>query len=185
MGIAELAEALGIHVNTVRFHLDKLAASGQVERVEPARGTPGRPALQFRAVRRMSADGPRQFQMLAAMLTRGLAGVPDGAKRAREAGAALGRELAEGLSEEEAAGGLTGFLDRLGFGAQMDGTEIRLYSCPFLEVAQVDQSIVCQAHLGLMRGAARRWDATTRVTGLTPFVEPDLCSARIQSGART
>jgi len=41
MGVAELAEALGIHVNTVRFHLDKLAASGQVERVEPARGTPG------------------------------------------------------------------------------------------------------------------------------------------------
>src|SRR5690348_18115440 len=130
MGIAELAEALGVHVNTVRFHLDKLAASGQVERVEPARGTPGRPPLQFRAVRRMSADGPRQFQMLAAMLTRGLAGVPDGGKRAREAGAALGRELAEGLSEEEAADGLTGFLDRLGFGARMDGTEIRLYSCP-------------------------------------------------------
>lgn len=38
MSIAAIAGKLGVHPNTVRFHLDNLVADGQVERVEPGRG---------------------------------------------------------------------------------------------------------------------------------------------------
>ena len=184
LGIAEIAERLDVHANTVRFHLDALVDNGQVRRVEPTRGAPGRPAQMFTAVRRMSPDGPRQFRMLAGMLAHGLAGVPDGSRRARDAGAAAGSELAGAPPGKEAVDALIDFLDGLGFEPERTGSEIKLHACPFLELAERDSAIVCQAHLGLMRGALRHWDADVRVTGLTPFAQPDLCVARLQTGAR-
>ncbi|UUT35163.1 helix-turn-helix domain-containing protein [Microbacterium elymi] len=42
--IAALADRLGAHPNTVRFHLERLLADGQVERTVDDRGLPGRPA---------------------------------------------------------------------------------------------------------------------------------------------
>ena len=33
LGVAALAEGLGVHPNTVRFHLDALERAGRVERV--------------------------------------------------------------------------------------------------------------------------------------------------------
>ena len=41
--IPQIADELGVHPNTVRFHLDTLVTEGRVERVEPDRGRPGRP----------------------------------------------------------------------------------------------------------------------------------------------
>ncbi len=185
LSVADIAENLDVHVNTVRFHLDALIANGQVRRVESARGGPGRPAQLFAAVRRMSPTGPRQFQMLAGMLVRGLAGTPDGSRRARDAGAATGRELAGRQPPGDATGALVELLDGLGFSAEQAGDEIRLHSCPFLEVAERDPAIVCQAHLGLMRGAVRAWGQDVRVASLTPFAEPDLCVARLKTGSRS
>ncbi len=52
LSITAIADALGIHPNTARFHLDVLAKTGQVERVETEPAKPGRPASMFR--RRMS-----------------------------------------------------------------------------------------------------------------------------------
>ena len=57
LGVTELAEQLGIHPNTVRFHLDALVAQGLVDRrlEEPSgpRPAPNRP-------RTPSRDGPRR-----------------------------------------------------------------------------------------------------------------------------
>lgn len=184
LGIHDLAEKLGIHANTVRFHLDALTASGQVERAEPTRGVPGRPAQRYQAIRRMDPDGRREFGILAGLLTRSLAGVSDGPRRALEAGRSMGAELAADLSDgADTTEGLRDFLDALGFAAEIDGDEVRLHNCPFLELAEDDPSIVCQAHLGLMRGAAHAWDRDLRVTTLAPFAEPDLCVARLHHGA--
>src|ERR1700745_4225562 len=47
MSIVAIAEVLGVHPNTVRFHLDSLVGDGQVEHVEPDRKGPGRPPLMF------------------------------------------------------------------------------------------------------------------------------------------
>ena len=50
MSIAELAEDLGVHPNTVRFHVESLLEQGQVRRVTPRHRAPGRPPLLFQAV---------------------------------------------------------------------------------------------------------------------------------------
>ena len=73
LSISEIAEQVGVHPNTVRFHLDTLIENGQVERVETDRHAPGRPPLFFRAVRGMDPTGPRGYRLLAEVLVHSMA----------------------------------------------------------------------------------------------------------------
>ena len=77
MTIAAIADALGVHPNTVRFHLDSLLGDGQVEQVEPGRKGPGRPPLLFGAVRQMDRGGARHYRLLAEILVSAVAAGKD------------------------------------------------------------------------------------------------------------
>lgn len=57
MTIAAIAEALGVHPNTVRFHLDSLVGDGQVEPVEPGARGPGGHRCYFGRSARWTAAG--------------------------------------------------------------------------------------------------------------------------------
>src|SRR6185437_3025714 len=93
MSIVAIADELGVHPNTVRFHLDALLGSGQVEQVAADRNGPGRPALLFEATHRMDPAGPREYQVLSEILISHLAGEPDADAKAQAAGRAWGRRL--------------------------------------------------------------------------------------------
>lgn len=127
---AEIAERLGVHKNTVRFHLESLLASGQVERAAQVSSGPGRPAQAFRAVRGMDPSGPRFYQLLAGVLTDALLAEPDGAERAIEAGRAWGRRAAAASPDpitgvEDAVDQLVDLLDTFGFAPERDGAAHR------------------------------------------------------------
>lgn len=191
VGSAELARDLGVHPNTVRFHLDSLLAAGLVQRVDGERGVPGRPALRFAAVPGMDRGGPRRYGELARALAGALDGAPDGAERALEAGRTWGREAAAASGEpaegraDRPVDALLVLLDELGFDpVQLDadpagGRRVGLRRCPFLEVATTATSVVCPVHLGLMQGAVQVWGGDVRVDRLHPFAEPDLCVAHL------
>lgn len=93
MTIAAIAGVLGVHPNTVRFHLDRLVGDGRVERVAPGRRVPGRPPLLFRAVRRMDRGGSRRYQLLAEILVAAVGATKDPRATAVAAGRAWGRTL--------------------------------------------------------------------------------------------
>jgi predicted ArsR family transcriptional regulator len=186
LSIAQIAEQLAVHPNTVRFHLDALVESGRVERVESDHTKPGRPPLMFRVVPGMDPAGPRRYRLIAEILARGMADETDSVKTATAAGRAWGIQLQAppgGLDEEQAVDQLVDLLDDLGFAPQRrsdgDNLEIGLRNCPFLELAQSHAEVVCPIHLGLMQGAMTAWNAPITVVGLTPFIEPDLCVARL------
>ena len=187
MSIVDIAEMLDVHPNTVRFHLDTLVSSGRVEQVAPDRHGPGRPALMFRATRRMDPGGPRHYRILAEILANGLAGDRDADARALAAGRAWGLQLkppprttAGALVADESIDHLVGLLDDLGFAPERRGDEqVGLRHCPFLELAESQKAVVCPIHLGLMQGALETWEAPVTVDRLDPFVEPDLCLAHL------
>lgn len=194
--ISELAERLGVHPNTVRFHLSGLIQRGQVECVEAAPTGPGRPARLFRAVPGMDPSGPRHYRMLAEVLLADLAAHPQGGTRAVAAGRAWGTGVAAGLTDPvagnqttlkpEDASDRTGseagvqrlieLMDGLGFApeAPMSGDQIRLRHCPFLELAHQHPQ-VCQVHLGLAQGVLTAWRAPLTAERMLPFAEPDRC----------
>jgi predicted ArsR family transcriptional regulator len=61
------------------------------------------------------------------------------------------------------------------------GAEVRLHHCPFREVAEKHTDVVCAIHLGLMQGALSELKAPVEATSLEPFVQPNLCVARLRS----
>ncbi|UGT89593.1 helix-turn-helix domain-containing protein [Mycobacterium ostraviense] len=186
LSIVAIADALEVHPNTVRFHLDVLAADGQVQRVESGPRGPGRPPQMFSAVRQMDRGGTRHYRLLAEILSNGLAAEPDSRAKALAAGRAWGRRLEApptGGTAEKSIDHLVGMLDELGFAPERrvsDGQQqLGLRHCPFLELAERRSGVVCPIHLGLMQGALESWAAPVGVERLDAFAEPDLCLAHL------
>jgi predicted ArsR family transcriptional regulator len=181
--ITAIADQLGVHPNTVRFHLEGLVADGRVECVEPDVKRQGRPPQLYRAIRGMDPGGPRHYRLLAEILTLGLAGDHDATAKALEAGRAWAQRVTKPGRKPSGArtsiNRLIGLLDELGFAPQRlrsrDEVQIGLRHCPFLELAEDSAAVVCPIHLGLMQGALSAWDAPVSVDRLEPFAEPDLC----------
>jgi predicted ArsR family transcriptional regulator len=182
MDVTEIAERLGVHVNTVRFHLEALVADGRVERLTSAPVGPGRPALTFRAHPGMDPAGPRNYRLLAGILADSLATEPDPAARAVEIGRAWGsREgdagSTEVLSDQATVARLVAVMDGLGFAPQVrpEPGPIGLRHCPFLDLVDTRAAVICPLHLGLLQGMVSRWPTSVTVEALEPFAEPDLC----------
>jgi predicted ArsR family transcriptional regulator len=191
MSIAEIANQLEVHPNTVRFHLDTLVTGGRAERVEPDHKRPGRPPLMFRAVRGMDPGGPRHYRLLAEILTLSLAGDRNAGAKALKAGRAWATRLTsptrKAPGKHESVNRLIALLDDLGFAPQRREShgqeQVGLRHCPFLELAEDKSTVVCHIHLGLMQGALEAWGAPVTVDRLEAFVEPDLCLAHIAPAA--
>jgi predicted ArsR family transcriptional regulator len=192
LGVREVAQQMGLHPNTARFHLEALVEAGLAVRETEDRKTPGRPRIGYRAV----ADGPaglRRYRLLAEMLTSLIAGtMPEPGKAAEEAGREWGAYLADQpppyqrLTAAEAVAKLTAIMEDLGFSPQADADaddggrhRLCLRQCPFREVAEHHQDVICSLHLGLMRGALDRMRAPVTAGRLDSFVEPSLCIARL------
>jgi predicted ArsR family transcriptional regulator len=85
-------------------------------------------------------------------------------------------------------GHLVGILDDFGFAPEErldDGQRsIGLRQCPFLDLVDTNARVICPVHLGLMQGVLGSLGAAVTVERLDPFVEPDLCLARLGPAAR-
>ncbi len=189
VGVADLAAALDVHPNTVRFHLDALTAEGRVDEYADTRESVGRPRRLYRAAPGMDRGGPTNYRLLAEILVEDLAGQPRAADRAIEMGRRWGRANAHTLESEPARDAdtarerLRSLLERLDFApvaARGDASTIGLGHCPFLDAAGEHSDVVCAIHLGLMRGALDGWSAPLTVDELEPFSTPDRCVVHLR-----
>lgn len=182
---AELAERVGLHVNTVRSHLGLLVEAGLVRRAPEPREEPGRPRVLYSPGEPSAGDAMERYRLMARMLASYIAtNVEDPAAAAEETGREWGRHMTEDPppftrpSVDEARARLVALLDELGF-APSEGpaaSEIQLRQCPFRDVAEAHPEVACSLHLGLMRGAMARIGAPITVEQLIPFVAPDRCT---------
>jgi predicted ArsR family transcriptional regulator len=188
-----LARQVGLHVNTVRWHLGVLLDAGLVTADRSGSGAPGRPRLGYRL---QSGAGARDgLELFAEILVDALAHQDgDAAGSLEAAGRARGRTLVRprfggerGVGFEEAVGTLVRLLQGLGFQARSDrdadGEFVAVKPCPFGEMASRHSSIVCPVHLGLMRGVFDALRAPVEATSLEPFVTPHLCVGRLRPAA--
>ena len=190
MTASAVGARLALHVNTARFHLDALTDDGLVVRHREERSTPGRPRVLYAPVSAAPRVAHRSYRLLAEILTSYLEGnLPDPAASAEEAGRAWGRYLAEPpapfrrTEEEEALAALVGSLDRIGFDSHVvdepGALRLEVSHCPFLEVAEGHNDVVCSVHLGLMRGMLEQMRSPVSADTLEPLVGPSLCVARL------
>lgn len=207
----DLVEVVGLHANTVRAHLQELAAAGLVtmETLPPAGR--GRPAHlysitdQGRAVPRVNDPAFAEYRGLTtAFATHLAARSEDPSDEARDIGRAWGRHLATGErtgTGDQASPGehldvpdptslVVRLLARLGFTpvppAEATPAEgIALRTCPLLELAEEMPEVICQVHQGLVEGALEQYGSGATGVELQPFVEPGACRLHLRDTGRT
>jgi predicted ArsR family transcriptional regulator len=183
LGVTELAERVGVHPNTVRFHLDALVAQGLVDRRLEEPSGRGRPRTVHAPHPGMDRGGRRQYHLLAKILLGQLSTNPDPGAASEAAGRSWGGYLIEQVPPSHQTGAaeatqrLTAMMTDLGFAPEPAGEDssIRLRHCPFLELAEEYSATLCPLHLGLMQGALSEIRAPITATRLEPFAEPDAC----------
>lgn len=187
--IAGLAGELGVHPNTAREHLEALVARGLATRERAVAKGRGRPAWRYAAADDHPEPDPRvrDYAGLAAALAGHLARTsPNPTGDGLAAGWAWGRSLASSRQSHPGKSPrheVVGLLEELGFAPEADGaaTTVALRRCPLLDAAREYPQVVCQVHLGIVRGALEHYGGDPEPTELLPFAEPGACRLHLDT----
>ena len=220
----EFASQIGLHVTTVRFHLDALCDEGVIVRTRVNLPGAGRPRTGYLAI-----EERLDYRILAEVLAMELwQTVETRARRAQRAGQKWAARIIASKDAaadpagtptdddaddplDRAAVRVTDVFTRMGFAAELGTADepatpsaaadraqsatqeriIRLHACPVRELARSHPEVGCAVHLGLLRGllaepsgpeGRRRIPQPSMSVHLEPFVEPELCVARLVAG---
>ncbi|MEP6980981.1 MAG: helix-turn-helix domain-containing protein [Nakamurella sp.] len=189
LDVYDLATATGLHITTVRFHLDVLARAGLITVQTLPRTTPGRPRTVYMI--RVEEPTVDAYHPLAAVLAANLGRTPGTRRRRAEK---AGRDWAatlvpvpdEPLDHGDSAAEVTAIFARMGFDPELHppaedtgARDIRLRGCPYRDLAQSHPEVICAIHLGLLQGTLAQLDGPPTTAQLLPFVKPRLCVVRL------
>jgi predicted ArsR family transcriptional regulator len=179
----ELAEALDLHPNGVRRHLEHLQRAGLIRR-EGVRQRRGRPkdGWSIDPDARPGGEEPRGYEELGRWLARAIPAAPSNLRDVEATGRAIGRELPMSDAGPEVASGLCDFeraVTWLGFaphredpGVECDGGEetisYRLTNCPYRQAVEANQPVVCTLHKGILSGLLETLEPESEISGFRP-----------------
>jgi predicted ArsR family transcriptional regulator len=185
----QAAEAVGIPVHSVKFHLDKLVAAGLLE-VEFRRLTgrtgpgAGRPAKLYRRSSREVALSvpPRRYDLAGEVLAEAVDRAVRGAVPVAEAVRRVAGEVGRGLAEAEDAAGddmtrTSEVLGRHGYEPRVLDDELCLANCPFDRLATDHTELVCGLNLALVDGVLDGLQVETLRARLAP--QPGFCCVKV------
>ena len=149
--LAELADAAGVHVNTVRPRIAELEEASVLERVVGAPSGPGRPSISYRLAAGWSvptSDFRGLAQLLAAVALRAHARGKD----LRAVGSEWGRYLQGRPGGHDLRADLPHALEQLGFDARVESSTLHLESCPCQLVLPDHPELVCELAAAVTQG---------------------------------
>ncbi|MDY7104023.1 MAG: helix-turn-helix domain-containing protein [Actinomycetota bacterium] len=185
LATAEVAEFLGLHVNTVRPHLERMREAGLLDVHADARGGPGRPQNRYTVATDSPSLGlePAVFPMLSRMLFRMASDAGLGPEEAGEAGREQGEAEGGRSVGVPCLDALVGRLADWGFdpavAPQPSGATIAFTHCPFRELAVANPDLVCGLHRGLVEGFVDRVGGG-RTTAFRNLVDRDPCQVDVR-----
>ncbi len=182
VSVRELSTRLSLHPNTLRPHLRRLEEAGLAASEVHRAASVGRPQVLYTAVDREGREG-RDYRLLGEILSGLLTGARQRERAeavAREWGAYLvgksvprpgvrgrsGPNLAV-LQEALAEAGFDPRFRRRG----AKTVEISLRDCPFRDLLDEHQELVCAVHRGLLEGMLGASRPPLRLTAFEPLVE--------------
>jgi predicted ArsR family transcriptional regulator len=188
LSVQELAVELGLHENSVREQLARLVAGELVMRVAVTPSGRGRPPLRYSATASVADEREAgAFRRLALALSDQIVRQPNAMEAASEAGERWGRaisaDLPKALDDAAAMSIVMALLNDAGFApVGPDGMDrpIVLHRCPFSDLAVQSGGVICNLHLGMLRGVLREIYAPLVATSVVPFAAPGVCYAFIE-----
>ncbi|MBC7291927.1 MAG: helix-turn-helix domain-containing protein [Actinotalea sp.] len=191
--VETVAAEVGLHVNTVREHLDRLVVAGFAARAPEIRHTRGRPRMLYRSIATEATndlDHRVRDQLMSILLT-GYPRPDEARARAEQAGETwaahypcetAGRDA--GTRESQLAA-LHDHFRALGFepAPEDGGLTLRLRHCPFAELRDAGGDVICRVHLGLTRGMLERHEGPLTVDRIVRV--GDGCEVRLRERTTT
>lgn len=187
----DLAEALGIHPNTVRLHLERLREAGLVDAEPVHRGTVGRPQHLYYLAAGAPSLGfdPPAHALLSGLLAALAERVGADGVDATQTGRVWGADAGKRTRARSCLGALEGELAKLGFepaseaadGAHEGSTRIEFLHCPFRELAEAYPELVCNLHRGLCEGVVDSVGGG-RVEEFATLYDPEPCHVVVGVG---
>ena len=177
---AEIAEALELHPNTVRPHLERMREIGLLQVAAAPLGTVGRPQHRYSLAPDAPSLGlePPQWPVLARMLADVAAFMAPETDDVAAMGWEQGRQAADRRRGRPCVAALADALAELGFDPATveDGraASIAFTNCPFRELAETYPEVVCNLHRGLIEGFVDEAGGA-RVTGFSTLADRDPC----------
>lgn len=186
--VVDIAQALGMHSNTVRGHLEELAAHGLIESsLEKPTGR-GRPTHRYWSCSPRPAAVATEYLSLAEILIETVGDPahprPEDHEKARELGRAWARRSSVSdspwTSSRQAIEELVIYLRSMGFRPERrpspqdeEPERIDLFHCPFVVGDTPPSPLICSLHLGFIEELTQQ--CPVRV-GLRPMSRPGRCS---------
>jgi predicted ArsR family transcriptional regulator len=187
--VEEVADGIGLHVNTTREHLDRLVASGFVVRSPEHRTTRGRPRMLYRSVDSAAAatvDSRARGHLVRLLLDGYGQPMESPAANAEVAGMNWATQLgcpgalatdSETADIDAQIAALERHFEELGFEPEVErgSLDVALHHCPFADVPSDRRGVVCGAHLGLAKGVLARHQGPLVVDRLEPGPDHHNC----------
>lgn len=197
--VTSIAMLTGQHENTIRVHLDALVDVELAVKFQSSEHRRGRPAWLYRLSKESEPPRVGEYVGLASVLAGSIArssshpnddAIEAGKTWARElvGNPQLNPDIKQGRSTKRSAIArrrkVISLLDRLGFAPKQNAnlTKNQLTRCPLLDAARQYPDIICNVHLGIVRGALSEFGAEKREISkadLQPFFEPGACILRM------
>lgn len=155
---ADIADALDLHANTVRPHLERMREVGLLEVHTLATGSVGRPQNRYALAPDAPSLGlePPLFPTLAGMLLTLAAEAGVDGSEATAVGRLQGREDARRCSAGSCVDDLVTRLAELGFDPERvdedAASTIGFAHCPFARLAEANPEVICGIHRGIVEG---------------------------------
>jgi predicted ArsR family transcriptional regulator len=176
--LPELAEAAGVHRNTVRPHIAALEDAGVLETANEAPRGRGRPRRHVR-LRPEWSSPTADFRGLAELLAAALAMAQLDAERLDGLGREWGRFLLGRPGSGRADHEIPRALGRLGFAAEVRDGGVRLSSCPCPLVSPPRPELVCRLAAAAVDGVLAGAGDGRCVAGATHDPARRRCSLRL------
>ena len=167
--LAELSEAAGVHLNTARVHVADLEEAGVLVPEQAPPAGRGRPPQRYRIGDSFVLPSPGLSELLASALREGDP-APGELRR-------LGHEWGRGIAPDELERALPAALERLGFEARLDGSQLILSVCPCRLASPQRPELVCNLAIAVVEGVLAGCGSSLRVTSRSHDPERRRCSA--------
>jgi len=191
LSVERVAEMVGVHANTARFHLESLVDAGLASRETEVTARRGRRHILYTGVLPNQTHERAQGYRLLAQIMSGMiaARCPDSGDDMYEAGLRWGGRLTnrpapgQALDEAEIDRRILDKGDALWFAPELQQTPRRhllFHNCPIVDAVGGRPGLVCHLHAGMMNGALSEMRSSQRVARLEPMSKPHLCRAWLE-----
>jgi predicted ArsR family transcriptional regulator len=180
--LQELADAAGVHLNTVRPHVAELEEDGALVRVAETPVGRGRPPLRYRLAPGWTLPSS-DFRGLAEVLAASLAREGADSAQLRAVGEEWGRYLLGRPGSRDIERELPLALERLGFDACVERGMLKLAGCPCPLVLPDGPELICELAIAVADGVLAGAGSPLRVTRRHHDPERRVCTVQLHAGA--